>query len=57
MLVPALLFKDFYKKLGPIKYSIVMVFMLSMFFVIIKIVMRFMDIKYIVSYPQWSLNV
>jgi len=58
MVLPKLLFKDFYKKLGPIKYLIVMLFVLGMFFVPVKIILRnLFKIKYIVSFPDFNLNI
>lgn len=57
MLLPKLCFKDFYKKLGPIKYVVVMSLVLLMFFVPVKIVLRnFFNIKYIISFPDFNLN-
>ncbi len=52
--------KDFFKKqgLGPIGSAVVIVFLLAMFFVPVKIILRnFFAIKYIVSFPAFNLNV
>ncbi|MBI3317862.1 MAG: cytochrome b N-terminal domain-containing protein, partial [Candidatus Omnitrophica bacterium] len=58
MLLPALLFKKFTKAMGPVRYGIVMFFVLAMFFVPVKILLRnvFM-IKYIISFPNVNLNI
>ena len=57
MLLPKILFKDFYKSLGPIKYVIVMALVLFMFFVPVKILLRnVFKIKYLVSFPDFNLN-
>jgi hypothetical protein len=58
MLGPRFLFKDFYKTLGPVRYAIVMVFVLGMFFVPVKIVLRnAFRIKYLVSFPDFNFNI
>ncbi len=58
MLIPKIFFKDFYKSLGPIKYLVVMFLVLVMFFVPVKIVLRnVLKIKYIVSFPDFNLNI
>lgn len=52
--------KNFFKKLGlgPIGSAVVILLVLSMFFVPVKIVLRlFFDIKYIVSFPDVNLNI
>ena len=57
MLLPIFLFKNFYKTLGPVRYLMVMALVLLMFFVPLKIVLRnFFSIKYIVSFPEFNLN-
>jgi hypothetical protein len=58
MLAPRFLFKKFYETLGPVRYAVVMFFVLAMFFVPVKIILRnFFDIKYIMSFPSFSLNI
>lgn len=58
MLLPVLVFRKFYRTLGPIRYSLVMFFVLAMFFVPVKIVLRnCFAIKYIVSFPAFGFNV
>ncbi|MCM8794657.1 MAG: hypothetical protein NC819_02500 [Candidatus Omnitrophica bacterium] len=57
MVLPKLLFKNFCKTLGPVRYVVVMTLVLLMFFVPLKIVLRnFFSIKYIVSFPDFNLN-
>jgi quinol-cytochrome oxidoreductase complex cytochrome b subunit len=56
-LLPVKLFKNFYRSLGPIPYSVAIFFVLFMLFVPIKIILRnFFSIKYILSFPAWNLN-
>ena len=60
MVLPKLVWKDFFKKLqlGPIGYAVVTVFVLTMLFVPVKIILRnFFAIKYIVSFPGFNLNI
>lgn len=56
--LPRMIFRNFFKRLSPTRYAVVMLLVLSMFFVPVKIVLRnFFDIKYIVSFPKVSLNI
>ncbi len=60
MVLPKLVSKDFTKKLGvgAIGYTVVMFFVLAMFFVPMKIILRnFFAVKYIVSFPAFNLNI
>jgi quinol-cytochrome oxidoreductase complex cytochrome b subunit len=58
MLIPRVIFKNFYKSLGPVRYAIVMFFVIAMFFVPVKMVVRnFFKIKYIVSFPDFNFNI
>ncbi len=58
MTLPALLKRDFLKQLGLIKYSIVMGLLLMMGGVVGKILLRLLlNVKYIVSFPQFNLNI
>ncbi|MBI1953588.1 MAG: cytochrome b N-terminal domain-containing protein [Candidatus Omnitrophica bacterium] len=58
MLLPKLWFKNFYKQLGPLRYLLVMFFVLGMFFVPVKMILRnVFRIKYIVSLPDFNLNI
>ena len=58
MLLPKILFKDFYKRMGPIRYAVVLMFILLMFFVPVKIILRnVFKIKYMVSFPDFSFNI
>ena len=60
MVLPKVIWKDFFKKLqlGSIGYTVVMVFVLTMFFVPVKIILRnFFAIKYILSFPAFSFNI
>ena len=58
VLLPKKLFKNFYSSLGPIRYAVVMLFVLAMFFVPVKMVLRnFFAIKYMVSFPDFNFNI
>jgi len=58
MILPRFLFKNFYKQMGPIKYLLIMFFVLGMFFVPSKMLLRnVFKIKYIVSFPDFSFNI
>lgn len=58
MLLPRFLFKRFYETLGPVRYGVVMFFVLVMLFVPVKIILRnVFAIKYIVSFPAFSFNI
>lgn len=58
MLLPKMLFKNFYKQAGPLRYAIVMMLVLGMFFVPVKIILRnFFAIKYLISFPDFSFNI
>ena len=56
--LPAVFCKKFFKQMGPIKYGLVMVFILGMLFVPVKIILRLcFGIKYIISFPDFSFNI
>ncbi len=58
MILPRILFKKFFKQLGPISYLVVIFFVLGMFFVPVKILLRnVFQIKYIVSFPDFNFNI
>ena len=58
MILPKFLFKNFYKQLGPIRYCVVMFFVLAMFFVPAKMILRnFFKIKYLIAFPNFNFNV
>lgn len=52
LLIPAKIFRNFYKNLGFIRYNITMIMMLLMIGTIVKIVLRLMfDIRYVLHTP------
>ena len=56
MVIPALLAKDFYKKLGMTRYLVTMIFILSMFFTVVKIIFRLaFSLKYFVQTPWFAV--
>jgi quinol-cytochrome oxidoreductase complex cytochrome b subunit len=56
--LPKILFKNFYKQLGPVRYGVVIFFVLAMFFVPVKMILRnFFKIKYLVSFPDFNFNI
>jgi hypothetical protein len=58
MLLPRKLFKGFYQSLGPVRYAVVIFFVLAMFFVPVKMALRnFFAIKYMVSFPTFNFNI
>ena len=56
LLVPRFIIKDFYIKCGPLKYTIVMVSLLLMYFVPIKIFLRLaFNIRYVLVTPWFNI--
>jgi len=50
--------KDMYKAYGPVKYTFLMLFGLSMLSLPIKMYLRwFINLKYIVAIPEWFFNI
>ena len=51
-------FKDLFAKIGPIRYTTLMLFGLSMFSLPIKMYLRwFFNLKYIIAIPEWFFNI
>jgi len=56
MIMPRLIKKDFYKRCGPVRYVIVMLSILLMYFVPIKIFLRLaFNIKYVLVTPWFNI--
>jgi len=50
--------KDLFEKIGPIRYTTLMLFGLSMFSLPIKMYLRwFFNLKYIIAIPEWFFNI
>ena len=61
-ILPVLLAKTFlknmYKEYGPVKYTFIMIFGLSMLSLPIKMYLRWIiNLKYIVAIPEWFFNI
>ena len=62
MILPVLLAKTLLKKMysayGPIKYTFIMIFGLTMLALPIKMYLRWIiNLKYIVAIPEWFFNI
>jgi len=62
MIVPVLLAKTLFKKMysvyGPIKYTFIMIFGLTMLALPVKMYLRWIiNLKYIVAIPEWFFNI
>jgi len=50
--------KKIYNQLGKIRYAVFCLLLMCMIFVPIKMLMRWLfDLKYIVAFPEWNLNI
>ena len=56
LLIPRLFNKEFYKRCGTVKYTIIMISILLMYFVPVKILLRLaFDIKYVLITPWFNI--
>lgn len=62
VLLPPLLaftiFRRFYVQMGPLRYSVMIILLLSWALIVIKMILRWtINLKYIVAIPEWFFNI